>query len=398
MKEKPVIIVGAGLTGLSCAKHLHSRDIPYLLIEANSSIGGRVQTRLDDHQQVRDIGFQVLLSSYPELRHVLNLQDLNLRKFNSGALIAMKDQQGIHKYLLSNPLQHPEEIFSGLFSSIIPLADKALVLGLIAKSHMMAKPSHQGKTTIEFLQEYGFSQSIIELFWRPFLSGVFLDPNLQLPADYFLFLVKCFSSGSVTVPEKGMGEIPKQIAKSLDPDRIKLNSRISKLEDKAVHLSSGEKIEASFVVATSDLQTHDTDFLSVTNYYFHTRQPSSTGKWLVLLPRSQNFKINNVISMSSVASSYGLDDRTVLSACVLGTESTTEEILQELKQVFPEYTDLTFDERHVVKKALPKKFKNVGFEFRDGIFWCGDQYSSPSINGALRSGRLTAEEIAKLWK
>jgi predicted NAD/FAD-dependent oxidoreductase len=34
-----------------------------------------------------------------------------------------------------------------------------------------------------------------------------------------------------------------------------------------------------------------------------------------------------------------------------------------------------------------------GYEKQDGIWFCGDRFASPSINGALRSGRVVAEAI-----
>jgi len=39
-----VIIVGAGLAGLSCARRLQTQGADYLLIEASDRVGGRVKT------------------------------------------------------------------------------------------------------------------------------------------------------------------------------------------------------------------------------------------------------------------------------------------------------------------------------------------------------------------
>lgn len=115
MKKKPVVIVGAGLGGLSCAVHLQKKGIPTIVFESAGHVGGRVRSHVNSQGQVRDFGFQVLLTSYPELRQVLDLEKLNLKKFNSGALVVTREQGSIQKFLLSNPLQHPEEIFRAFF-------------------------------------------------------------------------------------------------------------------------------------------------------------------------------------------------------------------------------------------------------------------------------------------
>ena len=54
-----VIIIGAGLAGLSCARVLHQAGVPYVLLEASDGVGGRVRTDLVEGFRL-DRGFQVL--------------------------------------------------------------------------------------------------------------------------------------------------------------------------------------------------------------------------------------------------------------------------------------------------------------------------------------------------
>lgn len=46
--DKEVIIVGAGLAGLACARWLQEAEIPFLILEADARVGGRLKTdRID---------------------------------------------------------------------------------------------------------------------------------------------------------------------------------------------------------------------------------------------------------------------------------------------------------------------------------------------------------------
>ena len=74
-----VVIIGAGLTGLACAKTLKDHDLSFTILEASHAIGGRVQTDCVDGFLL-DHGFQVFLTAYPEAQRVLNYNQLNLQK------------------------------------------------------------------------------------------------------------------------------------------------------------------------------------------------------------------------------------------------------------------------------------------------------------------------------
>src|SRR5215813_7584099 len=80
-----VLIVGAGLAGLACARHLADSGIALEVIEASDGIGGRVRTDQVDGFLL-DRGFQVLLTAYPEAQRTLDYHALDLKKFAPGAL------------------------------------------------------------------------------------------------------------------------------------------------------------------------------------------------------------------------------------------------------------------------------------------------------------------------
>ena len=79
----PVVIVGAGLSGLTCAKELHAKGVEFVLLEASDAVGGRVRTDEVDGFLL-DRGFQVLLTAYPEAARQLNYGSLDLKPFEPG--------------------------------------------------------------------------------------------------------------------------------------------------------------------------------------------------------------------------------------------------------------------------------------------------------------------------
>jgi phytoene dehydrogenase-like protein len=80
-----VLIVGAGLAGLCCARELQANGVSFQILEASDGIGGRVRTDEVDGFLL-DRGFQVLLTAYPEAKRFLDYSRLDLKSFLPGVL------------------------------------------------------------------------------------------------------------------------------------------------------------------------------------------------------------------------------------------------------------------------------------------------------------------------
>lgn len=397
--DPPVVIIGAGLAGLSCALTFEKNQQSYLLLEKSNEVGGRVRTSQGNDCFLLDQGFQVLLTSYPELQHFLDLEKLDLQYFNSGALIYTPEKIR----LLANPLRHPGQFLRETFSQVISLKDKSLVVKFILGIHTDAFETGRTVSTLSFLKSFGFSDEFIELFWRPFCAGIFLDKNLEVDSDFFIFLIKNFSTGRVAVPKKGMQEIPLQMSRKLDSTRIKLCVAVKEFSENRVVLTDGQEIQAKAVVCAFDpivppkTEGECERYRSVTNYYFSTKDSLSWGKWLLLVPPQYGFYVNNISVISDVSSAYSCDNQKLLSVSIIGPQDPGEAIVaNELKQIANFDLKLEFIKKFKIEKALPKNYNNEQSVFKNGIYFCGDHLSSPSINGALKSGRLTAEEILAL--
>jgi hypothetical protein len=391
MKEKSAVIVGAGLSGLAAAVTLSRAGIRTVLIEANSKVGGRVCTDSHPDGFLLDRGFQVLLSSYPEISCFVDPRRLDLRTFDSGARVF----NGTGFDLLANPLVHPSLVFSTLKSPIVSIKDALLVLKLLAQSSIVKTDADLGgSTTALFLQNFGFSTLFVENFWRPFLQGVFLDPALGNGDQFFKFLIRCFASGRVTIPNSGMQRLPTLMAEELRPGSILFNSKVEEIDRGRVQLASGQSIAADVVIWAASPRHSVTSWKCVTTHYF-TGSSLALGRWLNLVPKSFGLSVDHFCDLGAVSDGYG-GGRSLLSVSQVGrgfngSQSNINAVHHELEHMSRQKLQLHHLKTTVVEEALPKSLGlTEGYIEKDGVFYCGDYCTSPSINGALRSGRLAA--------
>jgi len=102
-----VVVVGAGLAGLSAARLLGELGHEVVILEASDGIGGRVRTDVVDGFLL-DRGFQVLLTAYPELKSQFDTDQLDLRTFDPGALVWMNGRG----HTVSDPFRKPATLLS----------------------------------------------------------------------------------------------------------------------------------------------------------------------------------------------------------------------------------------------------------------------------------------------
>ena len=389
-KHPKVIIVGAGLSGLACALTLQKNNISYLLFEADSRVGGRVKTDRHESGFLLDRGFQVLLNAYSELDYFVDIKSLNLKKFNSGAILFNK----VKNQILANPFRNLSQMIPTAFADVATLKDKSLVVKLVLKSLLHKQmQSLKGQSTLVFLENYGFSQRFIQFFWKPFLGGIYLDQTLSLDVSYFLFLLRCFGLGSVTLPALGMEELPKQMASKLDSKNVFLSNRISHITKHSVILENGEEIQGDYIVQAYNKDTEHQR--SVSTFYFTTNEKPDWDKWLVLVPPDLNFKINHVVLLSEVSSDYAPPGKVLISATVLGDEKIDNSVIEnEIEFLAQKKLQLKHLRTDWIQTALPfLRGNEKGYLKNDHLYECGDHTSSPSIEGALKAGRLTALNI-----
>jgi phytoene dehydrogenase-like protein len=260
--------------------------------------------------------------------------------------------------------------------------------------------------TMQFLREFGFSSRMIELFFRPFLGGIFLERELDTASRMFAFVFRMFSLGEAALPAAGMGAIAEQLAGQLPADWVRLRQRVVKVEPGSVAISTGEEIKGSAIVVATDRanaakllpEIGPAPWRATTCFYFAAEKAPVPEPILVLNGDGRG-PINNLCVPSLVAPSYAPSGVHLVSASVVGgSKVAPEQLLREVKKQLAEwFGDEARSWRHLrtdwIPNALPEPLPGKTATFRPGIYVCGDYRETASINGALESGRKTAEAV-----
>ena len=403
-----VVIVGAGLSGLCCARTLHASGATVTVLDAADAVGGRVRTDLVDGFRL-DRGFQVFLTAYPEARRVLDYDALDLQPFASGA----KVWTGGSFATVADPFRRPLAALPTVLSPVGTLRDKLRVLALRQSvragrvDDLWYRPE---TTTLDALrQRYGFSPKMVDTFFRPFLGGVLLDPDLGASSRAFEFYFRMFSEGHAALPARGMQAIPEQLAAFLPRTAIRLHTRAQSVGPRRVTLASGENIDADAVVVATEgpealrlVGEGVTEHKSTLCLYWAAPAPP-TGDAMLLLDGTGEGPLNNVQILSNVAPSYAPDGQALVSASVLGAPEARDAEIEgaaraQLGRWFGAEVGLwRFLRADRIPYALPDlpslEPPERPLSLGDGLFVTGDHRRNASINGAMVAGRHAAEAV-----
>ena len=405
-----VAIVGGGLAGLRCAQQLHGADIRAVVLEAEDCLGGRVRTDTVDGFLL-DRGFQVLLTAYREASRTLDFSRLNLQTFLPGALVRTDGRF----HTIADPWRRPSRVLQTIRANVGSLSDKLRIGALsrrVRKGSLEELFTRPEQATVDYLGQYGFSERIIDRFFRPFLGGVFLEPELRTSSRMFEFVFRMFATGSAALPADGMGAIPDQIAATLPADQVRLRAEVVGLENGGLRLKSGELLRTQAVVLATEGTglgvwvpgLPEVKSRSVTCLYFAAETSPLEEPILVLNGEGDGF-VNNLCVPSDISSRYAPPGASLISATVLGNpeldkSALTDAVRGELTGWFGEQVERW---RHLKTYRLAHALPETGshglaeasrpVRLKEGLYVCGDHRETPSIEGALISGRRAAGAV-----
>ena len=402
-----VVIVGAGLSGLACARLLQAEGIDIVVLDSSDAVGGRM--RSDQVEGfILDRGFQVLLTAYEELNRSANLNALDLKRFKPGSLI----WTGKRLERLGDPFRNPTTLPTSILAKVGTLEDKLRVA--LLRQRLLRRPAHMAfdgpaRSTEDELRQEGFSESFIDQFFRPFLGGVFLERGLKTSASLFRYYFRCFAAGDAAVPALGIQRLPEQIAEPLGA-LVKVNTTVRSISNEAVTLDDGSRIAADYIVlatdgeaaaALSDVKAPESK-AAITSYFSATNAPINEP--LLVLDGEGTGPANHVAVMSKVSNAYARQGRQLIAVSGVDQEAEDPACFHESAQTQltrwfgPGVSEWGHLRTYRIPHALPRH--PPGFESARppqktscGAWVTGDYSDFGSIQGALRSGRTTAEAL-----
>lgn len=231
-----IIIIGAGISGLTLAYELQKLNIAFLLIEGSSTTGGYIKSVVKEGYLL-ELGPNSLLADNELLSFIEELGLINdISYSNDVSKSRYIFKKGKYRELPTDPLRI-------LLSSFFTLRTKFEII----KEFFKPVQNIENETLAHFFHRR-FSDEIVQYALDPFVSGIYAGdvsklsleatfPNLKKYENDYGSVLKGLIKNSKGVARKkslnfskGMQMLPLAIQQKLDPKNLLLNTEVKRIE------------------------------------------------------------------------------------------------------------------------------------------------------------------------
>ncbi|MEU5315592.1 NAD(P)/FAD-dependent oxidoreductase [Streptomyces sp. NPDC021056] len=423
--QADVVIVGAGVAGLSAAHRLTSAGVTTAVLEAAHGVGGRMSTEKVDGFRLDRIG-QLLSTAYPELRRTPGLDGLVLRPFAPGVLL---HSDGRHHRASAPPgaggARGALHAVRALASAPRPTAPRSTPRGVaplgsgVDQARLGTALTRIANTPVErllcrtespaaqALAARGLPARTIDGFLRPLLAALLCDPELTTSSRCADLALRAFAAGRLCVPEGGAEVLPELLARSLPAGTVHTGVRVTSVSTSSVTTAEHGEFRCRAVLLATDARTaadllpglRVPDFHPVTVVHHTTDEPPETGASL-LLDADRGGPVAHTTVVSHVDPSRAPAGRSLISSTVLGPPPPDVEtaVRAHLSRLYG--TSTTRWETlavHHTPEAVPAM--RAPHDLRRpvrllaGLYVCGDHRDTSTVQGALHSGHRASTAI-----
>lgn len=427
-----VVIIGAGIAGLSAAHQLTSAGVHVSVLEAAPYVGGRMVTHELDGFRLDHLG-PLLSSAYPELRVTPGLDGLVLRDFAPGVLVhsggrqyrtgdigsargalravrarssAPRTSRAPGTHWASRTPRTPGTHRAPLGGTIDQARLGAALARLAATpaSRILARPD---RTALAALSARGLPPRTVNGFLRPLLSALLGDPGLTTSSRCADLALRSYARGRLCVPSGGSATLPELLAATLPPGTVRTGVHVTAADITSVRTKEhGELGCRSLLLATGAGAAAELlpglrvpSFHPVTVLHHTAPAPPPTGAAL-LLDADRSGPVAHTAVMSEVDPSRAPRGRTLITSTVLGTppQDLDRTVRAHLASLYGTSTDdwellAAHHDPEAVPAMPPPHDLRRPVRLLAGLYVCGDHRDTSTVQGALHSGRRAASAI-----
>ena len=430
--QKKIIVIGAGIAGLTCAYYLEKYGYDVTVLESGQQVGGRMATFRSDPYLI-DAGAQFLSSGY---RHILNLiKELNLNDelaetTQNGAIIKNRK---IYSLNYHNPFSLVTSGFLG-FGQFVSLAVGSFKLQgqikNISPGDYSAWRQFDTENAAQWSNAY-YGNDITEYLIEPTLEAFYFQSPEETSKALPVAISKFNRFKTITL-KSGINTLPAKLAEKLT---VELNSEVLEIIETKTNIEIMTRnksfIADSIVLAvtadaakklykkpnSAEEKLLDTQYSSTVNLAIGLQNKLSRkmNYYGIFVPRKERKHIA-AIAIESNKHSGRATDGDLMNVMLSGRagkelidkdeKEIADKIIDELNRYIPHLKEeIVFTKIFRWPKAEP--FSYVGrsifiHKYRKQIrkdkriFLAGDYMGMPFTEGAAETGIWTAKKINEL--
>ncbi|MBI4248944.1 MAG: FAD-dependent oxidoreductase [Elusimicrobia bacterium] len=243
--EKSVVVIGAGISGLTAAYHLHKAGFKVIVLEAGGRVGGRMGTDVVDGVVI-DYGAKYLSSAYATLMPLI--EELGLRK----DIKEVDHRQGLVLRDGKPRKIDPDSPFSSLLSGLLGPRSWLKFGWYVVQTRRSARRIDAadfyawwaGLDDETAASWYGrrLGTEIADFVISPMLEGLFFQAADEVSrAIPHIFIAFSGKAGKTLVLTQGIGSLPQALARMVE---VRLNTPVQRVESDPDHVrvTSGTEI------------------------------------------------------------------------------------------------------------------------------------------------------------